>query len=297
MNYIISINWIITEEYQNKVCADKDICSSKKIFQVSQCRKMAFLGMSSETILTRDTLPSWVSYGVSIERILEKIDHTSKWHHNGCDGVSNHQPHNCLLNLLFRCKSKKISKLHVTGLCAGNSPVTGEFPAQRASNAENVSIWWRHHDYNGTRLYISDQFFFFCLQLQKKMTQVQVQLQDLKTKLDSGMGEQCSEEEQALVDKVETLKEEFRELLAEIRHKRASQGSGTLSDDVSICSENVFVFRFALISFMDNLTVSQTMYIYMHWWMGKPLVNLVYGLLTIINAMHNRYQRTSKSLL
>ena len=28
----------------------------------------------------------------------------------------------------------------------GNSPVTGEFPAQRASNAENVSIWWRHHD-------------------------------------------------------------------------------------------------------------------------------------------------------
>ena len=27
----------------------------------------------------------------------------------------------------------------------GNSPVTGEFPAQMASNAENVSIWWRHH--------------------------------------------------------------------------------------------------------------------------------------------------------
>ena len=23
--------------------------------------------------------------------------------------------------------------------------VTGEFPAQMASNAENVSIWWRHH--------------------------------------------------------------------------------------------------------------------------------------------------------
>ena len=30
-------------------------------------------------------------------------------------------------------------------LCAGNSPVTGEFPTQGASNAENVSIWWRHH--------------------------------------------------------------------------------------------------------------------------------------------------------
>ena len=42
--------------------------------------------------------------------------------------------------------NKKTSKLRVTGLCEGNSPVTGEFPAQRASNAENVSIWWRHFD-------------------------------------------------------------------------------------------------------------------------------------------------------
>ena len=25
---------------------------------------------------------------------------------------------------------------------------TGEFPAQMASNAENVSIWWRHHELN-----------------------------------------------------------------------------------------------------------------------------------------------------
>ena len=36
--------------------------------------------------------------------------------------------------------------LLVTGLCEGNSPVTGEIPAQRASNAENTTIWWRHHD-------------------------------------------------------------------------------------------------------------------------------------------------------
>ena len=43
------------------------------------------------------------------------------------------------------CRLKKTSKLRVTGLCAGNSPVTGEFPAQMASYAENVSIWWRHH--------------------------------------------------------------------------------------------------------------------------------------------------------
>ena len=45
-----------------------------------------------------------------------------------------------------RCRSKKPSKHRVTGLCKGNSPVTGEFPAQRTSNSENVSIWWCHHD-------------------------------------------------------------------------------------------------------------------------------------------------------
>ena len=70
---------------------------------------------------------------------------TSLWRHNGRDGVSNHQHHDCLLNRSFRPRSKKTSKLRVTGLRAGYSPVTGEFPAQMASNAENVSIWWRHH--------------------------------------------------------------------------------------------------------------------------------------------------------
>ena len=44
---------------------------------------------------------------------------------------------------------KKPSKLRVTSLCKVNSSVTAEFPAQRASNAENVSIWWRHQD-NGS---------------------------------------------------------------------------------------------------------------------------------------------------
>ena len=72
-----------------------------------------------------------------------------RWHHNGHDGVLNHQPHHCLLNRLFGCRSKKTSKLRITGLCAGNSPGTGEFPAQMASNAENVSIWWRHHGIAG----------------------------------------------------------------------------------------------------------------------------------------------------
>ena len=54
-----------------------------------------------------------------------------QWRHNGRDGTSNHQPHDCLLNRLRR--SKKTSKLHVTGLCVGNSPVADKFPAQMAS--------------------------------------------------------------------------------------------------------------------------------------------------------------------
>ena len=75
--------------------------------------------------------------------------------HNGRDGISNHQPHDCLLSRLFRPKLKKTSKLRVTGLCAGNSPVIGEFHAQRASNAENVSIWWRHHVHEYQTSYFS----------------------------------------------------------------------------------------------------------------------------------------------
>ena len=75
-----------------------------------------------------------------------------RWRHNGRDSVSNHQPHDWLLNRLFRRRSKKTSKLSVTGLCAGNSPGTGVFTAQMASNAENVSIWWRHYaDYRQPR--------------------------------------------------------------------------------------------------------------------------------------------------
>ena len=80
---------------------------------------------------------------------LNDIQYVSKtvlqWDHNDCNGISNYQCLDCLLNCLLRHRSKKISKLCVTDLCEGNPPVTGGFPSQRASNAENISIWWRHH--------------------------------------------------------------------------------------------------------------------------------------------------------
>ena len=89
------------------------------------------------------TQPHWVNQWPPILRTHICVSLQSS--HNEPDGVLNHQPHDCLLNRLFRCRSKKTLKLCVIDLCVGNSPASGEFPAQRASNAENVSIWWRHH--------------------------------------------------------------------------------------------------------------------------------------------------------
>ena len=84
--------------------------------------------------------------GIVLLRVWPRIVLTLRWRHNGRDSVSNHQPHGYLLNRLFRRRSKKTSKLRVTGLCAGNSPGTGEFPAQMVSNVGSVSIWWRHYE-------------------------------------------------------------------------------------------------------------------------------------------------------
>ena len=75
-----------------------------------------------------------------------KQNSTLQWLYNEHDGVTNNRYFDCLLNRFFRRRAKKTSKLRVTGLCEGNSPVTDEFPAQKASNAGNVAIWWRHHE-------------------------------------------------------------------------------------------------------------------------------------------------------
>ena len=73
-----------------------------------------------------------------------------QWRHIERHGASNYQSHDGLLNRLFRRISKKTPKLRDTEHCEGNSPVTGEFPAQKASGAKSVSIWWHHHVPNAT---------------------------------------------------------------------------------------------------------------------------------------------------
>ena len=64
-----------------------------------------------------------------------KLPAALRWRHIGRDSVSNHLPHDCLLNRLFRRRSKKTSNLRVTGLLRGihrgpmNSP--HKWPATR----------------------------------------------------------------------------------------------------------------------------------------------------------------------
>ena len=77
---------------------------------------------------------------------LYPLQYTLQWRHKERNDVSNHRCLECLLNRLFRCRLKKRAKVRVTGICGGNLPETGGFPSQRASYAENVSIWSRHHD-------------------------------------------------------------------------------------------------------------------------------------------------------
>ena len=69
-----------------------------------------------------------------------------QWRHDGRDSVSNHHPHDCLRNRLFRRKSKKASKLHVTDICVGNSP--HKWPVTRKMFPfDDVIMSWLLHFY------------------------------------------------------------------------------------------------------------------------------------------------------
>ena len=108
-------------------------------------------------VLTSVLVYMWLSLGIFRSHIYLSLRVASlalgqspqclslQWCHNDAMEASIHRRLDCCLNRLFGRRLKKTSKLRVTGLCEGNLPVTGEFTAQRASNAENVSIWWRHH--------------------------------------------------------------------------------------------------------------------------------------------------------
>ena len=132
------------------------LCWTRHYMLESMCRISLFTQVISSHILCTWFLSEFVDLPFTRSPLYEssfsfifvtnnKLIMALQWRHNERDSVSNHQPHDCLFKDLFRRRSNETSKLRVTGLCAGNSPGTGEFPTQMASNAENVSIWWRHH--------------------------------------------------------------------------------------------------------------------------------------------------------
>ena len=78
--------------------------------------------------------------------------------HDERDGGSNHRSLDVLLSLSFKCTWTKTPNLHVIGL-SESRPVTDGFPSHRASNAENISIWWGRHDFS--KIWIKIQAFSF----------------------------------------------------------------------------------------------------------------------------------------
>ena len=65
------------------------------------------------------------AYSISLATRINAL----QWRRNERDNVSNHQPRDCLLNRLSGADQRKIKVPPVTGLRAGNLPVTGEFLA------------------------------------------------------------------------------------------------------------------------------------------------------------------------
>ena len=109
-------------------------CMVETIFR-SLCSRCLLLFSPEITLFIQSTLLchvpwTWSRLLAIRERVPQKYRLSLQWRHNGHDSVSNYQPHDCLLNRLFRRRSKKTSKLRVTGLCAGNSPETGELNGQ-----------------------------------------------------------------------------------------------------------------------------------------------------------------------
>ena len=77
---------------------------------------------------------------------IQEMSKSLQGRHNERDDVSNHRRLDCLPNRFFRrrSKSENINAPRHWPLC---EDFTGDrwIHAQRASNAEKVSIWWRHH--------------------------------------------------------------------------------------------------------------------------------------------------------
>ena len=157
---LISVWILLNQDYRHMSQGQVSWCS----FHVNSVHRITYVPWVSGTSVTlqwrhtgRDSVSNHQPHDCLLNRIFRRRSKkrlpkwiyytqiTLQWRNNERDFVLNHRRLDCLLSRLFRRRSKKASKLRSTGLHEGNSSVTVEFPAQRSSNAKNVSIWWRNH--------------------------------------------------------------------------------------------------------------------------------------------------------
>ena len=119
MNRMQDVNGSLTYDRE---CRETP-CDARHAIHFCECRP----GILVRNGLTRD---NWFQYnGVTMSAMASQITSLTIVYST----------------VYLRRRSRKTPKLRVTGLCVGNSPLTSKFPGHMASNAENVSIWWRHH--------------------------------------------------------------------------------------------------------------------------------------------------------
>ena len=153
--YII---WPVVMHYSNVTWMSQHLKSlgnwmfvQELVLALCEGNPLVINGLPSQRASNMESFPchdTMIAYSQLLTKIWWRLNFALTlhiWRHNERNGIS-HQLHlHCLLKCWFRHRSKETSKLHVTGLCVGNSPVTGGFPAQRASKVENASVRWRHH--------------------------------------------------------------------------------------------------------------------------------------------------------
>ena len=139
-SFILSFFHVIWFRSFTHLCKRQGECS---VLSSQNILLYTYTATAVQTYTKTERLPCWQDF--PLEFLLQAAT-TLQWRHDERDGVSNHRRLYCLLNRLLRPRSKKTSKLRVTGLCKEKPLVTGGFPSQRASKAENISIWWRHHE-------------------------------------------------------------------------------------------------------------------------------------------------------
>ena len=114
------------------------ICQSAIL--ISPCLLLCFVLFGATTasfvrMLYKFFMTSWLQFGNAFS-LNAAMCVALQWRHNERHGTSNHQPYDFYSTAFWKPRSKKTPKLRANGLCAGKSPVTGEFPSQRANNAE-----------------------------------------------------------------------------------------------------------------------------------------------------------------